>query len=360
MKKFRFILTNLGVGLLAWMFLRAEINSVISPFFISFAFALFYIGNNAFYYIFGLFATRVAYKFSWLSVLAGVNLLLVIAIIKILQRKTKGTLKMGAVIPIMMLGSVVELVFCFGSAEVFVLGVINKILEVAFVYAYMVLFRAIKKRGTNTRLALDELLGLSLIIAPAALASAKITIAGVCLSQFVVPLSILLAAFWFGGAEAIYVALISGVGVAFKALDLTMIAVWILYAVAATGLRRHGRLLMAASLVVVERVVGFYFGVYENYSYWGLIPVAVAGLIFSVLPRRLISKINAYLYNKNEETCLNEFVIQEERVLKEKLKRISCLFHEMHNAYKNMVQNGLYEAYGQETPEEDEFFYGSE
>ena len=30
------------------------------------------------------------------------------------------------------------------------------------------------------------------------------------------------------------------------------------------------------------------------------------------------------------------------------------------NAYKNMVQNGLYEAYGQEAPKEDEFFYGSE
>lgn len=29
------------------------------------------------------------------------------------------------------------------------------------------------------------------------------------------------------------------------------------------------------------------------------------------------------------------------------------------NAYKNMVQNGLYEAYGQEPPLEDEFLYGS-
>ena len=30
------------------------------------------------------------------------------------------------------------------------------------------------------------------------------------------------------------------------------------------------------------------------------------------------------------------------------------------NAYKNMVQNGLYEAYGQEPPLEDEFLYGSD
>ena len=30
------------------------------------------------------------------------------------------------------------------------------------------------------------------------------------------------------------------------------------------------------------------------------------------------------------------------------------------NAYKNMVKNGLYEAYGQETSKEDEFFYGTD
>ena len=30
------------------------------------------------------------------------------------------------------------------------------------------------------------------------------------------------------------------------------------------------------------------------------------------------------------------------------------------NAYKNMVQNGLYEVYGQEVPKEDDFLYGAE
>ena len=30
------------------------------------------------------------------------------------------------------------------------------------------------------------------------------------------------------------------------------------------------------------------------------------------------------------------------------------------NAYKNMVQNGLYEVYGQEVPKEDDFLYGTD
>ena len=30
------------------------------------------------------------------------------------------------------------------------------------------------------------------------------------------------------------------------------------------------------------------------------------------------------------------------------------------NAYKNMVQSGLYEAYGQEAPKEDDFLYGTD
>lgn len=337
LNKLKYILYNLGVGVLSWLLLCAEINDVVSPFFIAFAFALFYIENDILKYVIGLGIARLIYEFSWASVFITINLILVIIIIKLLQRKANGQFKMAAIFVFMILGSIVEFIYTLNGVERFVLGVINKLLELAFLYAYMMLFKGIRNRGTNTRLALDELLGLSLILAPVALATAKIEFLSISLAQLIIPLEILIVAYLFGGVEAIAVAIISGIGVSFKDLNLGIIAVWVFYAVGVTGVRKLGRIAMPITILLIDLIVGFYFGVYETYTIYGLIPLAGAGLIFITIPRKVINKLRLYIYNKYEETCLNEIVVQEERRLKERLKKVSSLFLEMHNIYKNMV-----------------------
>lgn len=337
MKKLKHLVLNIVVGVVSWLLLVAGINKEISPFFMAFVFALFYIEEDIYKYVWGACISRVLYAFSLASVVISVNFFLVLLSFKILQKRMRKKYGMGVIFVFLLLGTCAEFIGAFGRVETFVLAIINKILEVSFLYAYMVFFRGVKRRGINTRFALDELLGLSLIIAPMALATSKIYVYGISLCQFVVPLEIMIVAYLYGGVEAIAIAIISGIGVSFKALDLSMIAIWSIYASGVVSVKSLGRLLMAITLVVLDLMISFYFGVTITSSIYGQLPLIIAGGIFCCVPKRTLQRVKFCIYDKYEQTCLNEIISQEEFRIKDRFKKVSGLFLDMHDIYKNMV-----------------------
>ena len=98
LRKIKYFALNGIVGVVAWLFLAAGISNVISPFFMAFVFALFYIEEDVFKYIFGVTIARILYQFSWISVVVATNFLLVVVVFKIIQYRTKKSYKMGVIL----------------------------------------------------------------------------------------------------------------------------------------------------------------------------------------------------------------------------------------------------------------------
>lgn len=331
----RVLIKNIVCFFVGFLLLNAEVNIFVSPFFVAFCFALFYVDSNFLNYIFGTTLASLLYKFSLCSVLSTFSLILTLLGLKLLNKKIKKSIVLLLVCVV--ISSVVKFFFNLTSAQALVLGVINLVLEIAFCYAYVMFFRAIKIRGTNTKFAMDEVLGFALIVAPIVLSVSKIELWNFNLSQFFVPLILFVISRLYGGTETLAIAIICGIGMSFKDLELVYVAVFSIEAIALIATKRMGRISQVISLVLLDLIMGYFFLIYPNFSISQLLPTLLAGLIYAVIRKKHWMKMSLYVYNKYEEVCLNEVVIQEEKVLKEKLKRVSGLFREMHGIYKHMV-----------------------
>lgn len=341
MGKLKLILQNFIIGLIGWCLLHSGINDIISPFFLAFLFAVLYISDDIFRFSIGLMLARMVYSFSWNGLAVSLNIVLAVVILWVVKKKVKKRLNVGWFCVVVILASVVDILFCLGEVQLFVLKIINCLLACVFMYGYILFFRAVRKRGVNTPFVLDELLGLGLLIAPIALAGARLQFLGISVSQVIVPLGIVSVALFYGGQESILFAVGCGVGVSFYDLDLSFMAVWVLFSITASSLRRVGRIAMAVAVIILDMLAGFYFGVYGGYTWINVFSLGCGLLLFVCIPRKVIKYIKNFVYNKYEEVCLNEIVVQEEQGVRERLKKMSGLFFNMHNIYKNMVIGNL-------------------
>ena len=136
MSKIKPIWINILVCVVSYLFLCAGISRSVSPFFIAFVFACFYVDENYLNYIFGLVVSRLVYEFSWSGAFATINFVAVIIIFNLVQKRTKCRPKIFTVFLIMFLGSLIEVVYALSQVDTFILSVINKLLEFVFLYAY--------------------------------------------------------------------------------------------------------------------------------------------------------------------------------------------------------------------------------
>ena len=333
--------------------LGAGINGVINPFFTAFIFALFYQVKDMKLFIFGVSLSVLLFNFGLISIVTVLNFLTVMILTKLMLKKGKRKLKFLIVFPLMLIGSMVEILFIFKSAEILVLGIVNKLLELVFLYSYIVFFRGIAVRGINTRLAIDEVLGLALIIAPIVLSSTKVCVFEWNLAMFLVPFIILLVDYLLGTKDAFIFAIIAGIGASFNDLSLNLMAVWILIAGGASLTRGLGRIPMAIMAVVIELVSGFYFKINNTFSFFDLIPIVFAGGFFLAVPKRLTAKFKCAIENISKELALSEIVHQEERFLANQLREVSSVFLDMHKIYKGMVVGGIDQAQIEESIKRD-------
>lgn len=337
----RFFIENLLVFIVCGLMIKAGLTDIVNPFFYSFVMAVFFEDNRCSNFLIGVGVAKLVVNFSLVNIIFVISLVVVVILTQLIVKKTGKKLKIWAMIPVLILSSITEMFFVIRSAETLVLAIINKFLEIAFMYAYIMFFRAIRIRGLNNRFALDELMGLSLIIVPIAMAGEKILVFGFTLNQFLIPFCILLIMRILTWKEGLFFAIVAGVGVAFNSLNFNYLSIWIFFVVGCMLVKRIGRVAMPFAIMLIDIIMGFYFNGYNQYSIKSLIPIAVMGAIFIVLPNKLIKKINLTIFDHSEEVCLNEVMIQKERQLSENLKRVSDLFLDMHNIYKRMIVGKL-------------------
>lgn len=326
----RLVFKNLIVFMVGYILKCAELSSIVSPFFVAFCFAINFIEDDIVGYIFGVFLANITYELNLFSVLQAINVVAVMALVKLISKKTKKSFIFNATGVV--LANIINLFMVVSNAETLVVYVINLVLVVAFMYSYIMFFRAINIRGTATRYAMDELLGFALLLTPFVMVFNKWGVA-----QFFVPILLFVSSNLYGGTEMLAFAVISGVGIGFSELSIQYVAIYCLYAIGIMAVKRLGKVTQVLTIIVIDCIIGYFFLTYGDYGVTNLIPILLAGFVYILIPKKVWRRLSSLVYNKQEDVCLNEVVVQEKMALKDKLKRVSRLFKEMHTIYKNMV-----------------------
>lgn len=336
-------LKNLLVFCFGFMLCFAEIGGGINPFFVAFVFALAVVDGKILNYIFGVGFARVLFYLSLQSVVVTLNLVAAMIVFWLVTRKKRERTRLILSFFMLILARVAEIIFALSSfgPEGFGLKIIDIVCSLAFLYAYWLFLRAIKIRGTSTKFAIDEILGLALILAPIALVSAKVELLGFPLSSFLVPLLIFFVVEIWGGVEALMVAVIAGLGVGFLNLELSRLAIYSLWAIGASTVKRLVRPIAVVVVIVIDFVIGVFFGVYQGYGLSNFLPIVVAGVLFCAIPQKVIQKLKHRCFSYYKDVCMDEVVEQEERALRERLIRVSGVFLDMNNIYRHMVVGKL-------------------
>lgn len=340
-KNFKISLYNILFFALGLAMLYGGVNYVISPYFYALLFALFGVNIGLFKFIFGFVAAGLVFEFS-ASMFVYLLCSIVILLFMHYLGKTKKVFKQRWFIMLgLLLSNIPYFIFRAVSPLTLVLCFVNLILEIAFFYAYSQLFIGIHRRGFQTRLAVDEFIGLVILLLPLSITLYKINIFGVNLGFIIFALFIMLAGFVVGALESLSLAVIFGLSVLMCGGGVAFFGVTCLWALGATSVKPIGRPLMALVMLIIDVILGVYFNVYIDYGIFNIIAILVAAVIFIIIPRKTISKLRVKFCATTHELSLNELLKEEENHIITRMRRLGNLFYQIHDIYNNMLIGNL-------------------
>lgn len=329
--------SNLLIFVVGYLMCLAGFNKLVLPFFVAFVFAVFFVFNNYFYYIFGLILSVLLFNFGVRGIVVDLNIFLVVVALIFIFKKM-GRLKLWALIPFVLLAEVMQVLFSIKTSQGFIISIIGVFVSVVFLYSYILYFKTIKVRGIGSKLTLDELLGLVLLVVPIIYATSKIYMYRFSLVEFILPLCVLLASGVLEDKSAFGFSVILSLGVGFNRLSLALVGNYILVAVSVIVVKKAGKIIQVCTMIVLSLMLGIYFKLYDNLGLIGLLPLTLAGVIYIIIPNKLIYKLKQSVNSEQIKLSLETIVnASEERGIKNQLKQVSSLFYEMHDIYKNMV-----------------------
>lgn len=317
------------------------VNDVVSPYFYAFFFALGCLNINGFNYIIGMVASGIVYDFTMVSFVCLLGFVVSEIVFISLCKWKKGFKNRLITILLIILTNVPYFILRAVSPLTLTLCFVNLVLEIAFFYAYSQLFIGIERRGFKTRFAVDEFIGLILIIVPISISLYQTGIYGVNVGLVIFAELILLSSFLVGALECLSIASVFGLSVSMISGTVVPLGIMCLWALGVCAVKLVGRPIMVLVLIVVDVILGVQFNAYVGYGVKNLISLIVAGVIFILLPRKLLNKLKIRFMVECSELSLNELLKEEQTHILTKMKRLSFLFFQIHDVYSNMIIGSL-------------------
>ena len=334
-----FAIKNIAKYLLIFVamlvFSNAKISGKIAPFAVGFAFAL--VGLNFNPLIIGpVFAASQIIVFPAIS-----TLVIVLSCFSAMMLAKGISLAIKKDIPIyimptfQLLGLVGYIYFNIANSIINIQTVAYIIISILFCYISNIYLSAAKKRGVIGSLSLDEKICGALCVL-----ALSIGLSGLYISNFSIAMAlncflILFLSKVLNSKYSITFAALAGLGLAFangSLLPLAIFCVWSVAVVAAGGNKYFSSL----CILVVDFLVGAYFGAYAIYSYVNLINIAVPCIIFCSIPNKVYQKISQkILLNKNANGILLTNINCED--LQKKLIKTSKLMQNMGENYQKIA-----------------------
>ncbi|MBQ7973506.1 MAG: SpoIIE family protein phosphatase [Clostridia bacterium] len=154
-------------------------------------------------------------------------------------------------------------------------------------------------------------------------------------------LTILLGVFYVNPKSTVVMAAALGLGKAFATTNLVYVAIMVLLAIICMAFKSKQRVFSLVALLFADLVIGIYFNGYGTYTWWSLLPLLAAEILFLCIPRAIgnyfsfgADGLGGFLVSKNT-------INRNTAGISLRMRSLAAVFNEMQNTYRNLTRAAL-------------------
>ena len=220
-------------------------------------------------------------------------------------------------------------------------SILNVPLTIIFALACIKIFEVILIRGFVYKLNVIEVIsGLSFLCA-FAIGLTNFNLWGFEIIKLFATLIVLLSAYIFNITTCLFVASVVGLSPIISVGDASLLAPFVIWALVVSAFKLKNRIFPVVALICVECCLGYFVGLYYNYSVLSLIPVVLGCLIFLAIPTTWLNKLMDFFKTTNNNLAMRNVVNRSRESLCRRLYNLSDVFDEMDFVFRSMVKSGL-------------------
>ena len=121
----------------------------------------------------------------------------------------------------------------------------------------------------------------------------------------------------------------------------TYACVFVIWALVVCVFKFKNRFLPVVGLLAIEAALGFYFGIYGQYTWINGLPVLLGALIFLVVPNSVISELSGFFSTSADRLAMRNIVNRNREHLSRRLGELGDVFSEMNKVFCSMIKGGL-------------------
>lgn len=208
-------------------------------------------------------------------------------------------------------------------------------LSVLSAICFITVIKAFILKGARFLPSSEQLICLAIVSATLVAGLQHFNLLGTPLTRLIVPFILLTVASVFSGEKGTLVAAVLGLGASVASGELAVLAMFVLWAVAAATFIKMNRYVAAISVVFVDICAQLLF--FKGVTFFAVVAPIASVLAFALLPTKLIERAKSR-FSSRELYCSRHIVNRLRNNLSQRLYRLSDIFFAMQMTFKEMVR----------------------
>jgi stage II sporulation protein E len=320
---------------------NASITPIIKPFAFGLFIALLFSGQNVFVltpvYIAAAFLANITLE---ALIIYGAPAI-IMALFYLLHKRFNKRLNLWLLNIYIALSQIIYFVYNLSDLSFLYEKTVSVVIGIIFTHICVHITKAIVNRGLRYKLNIDELISLAVVLIALTLGLSGVRVAGAQLIRIVIPAVLLTSLYIFGSGTSVILGSVLGLGASLYASDVSYVAAFSLFVIIASCFKSLSKYMAAASVVLIDIVLGFYFNIYGGYGAVDIICVATGALIFALLPKAATDRLGDLLGGVKERHISRHIINRSRMNVSSRLYEMSDVFAEMERVFKSMVKGVL-------------------
>lgn len=313
----------------------------INPFSNALLIALLFCGINNYYIFLSYGIGAIISNFSIENIYVILNSLFVAFIILLINKKIRKTQHISFSFVYYLFSSVALIYNNFINVKSLLSISIALILGMLFLYCAICLLWATIVRGFNFKLNLDEKICGAVILIVFSMGLSYLNVLGIETVKIFVTLAVLICTYLFNANVTVCVGAIIGVGCALFNYNPAYIASFVCFSLLSSAFKSNLKIFSVIAIILCEAIFGLYFNQYTFFQITSIISVGLGGVIFLILPKKLLSYIGDLFGSTKEKVAIRNVVNRSKEKICNRMYEIENVFNEMTCVFKNMIKGNL-------------------
>lgn len=320
----------------------AEINFAIKPFLVAFLFSLVWCNQNPLV-ICGMFilVSLVLNPFSIGLLVSTIFTCLILIFFYYLHKKIKKPINRYIYLLYAFLSQIAFLYYSFTSPECLVNAIISALVSIILLICYNMFFSSVFIKGFSSVFTINEIISGCVFLISLSVGISAINIVNIELIKIIAVFLILLSTFTLDSKSSFIIAISIGIGNALYCYDLTLIAVFSIFAMICLCFKSSNKYFSCLAVCLIDVFLGLYLKIYVDYSLFSIFSIVLGCLAFLAIPKSILNNIKELLGSFNSTLLYRNLINTTKESMIKRLSEISEIFLDMEINFKNMVKGNL-------------------